>query len=138
MLQHSTDPALDRVFLALADSTRRAMIEQLSAGPLSVSQLAAPHDVTLTAIGQHVSALEASGLVRTQKVGRVRTVSLEPRALERAERWLLTHRARWERRLDALGALLAEEDDDEASEKPRERASRRPAPRQTRKKRGAR
>jgi DNA-binding transcriptional ArsR family regulator len=137
MLQHSTDPALDRVFLALADSTRRALIEQLSAGPRSVSQLASPHDVTLTAIGQHVAALEASGLVRTEKVGRVRTVSLEPRALERAERWLLTHRARWERRLDALGALLAEEDDDGATETAPRSASKRP-PRPTPKKRGAR
>lgn len=138
MLQHSTDPALDRVFLALADSTRRALIEQLGAGPRSVSQLASPHDVTLTAIGQHVAALEASGLVRTEKVGRVRTVSLEPRALERAERWLLTHRARWERRLDALGALLAEEDDHGATQTPPRSAARRAAPRPTRKKRGAR
>lgn len=117
MLQHSTDPRLDRVFLALADSTRRAMIEQLSAGPCSISELAAPYDVTLTAIGQHVAALEASGLVTSEKVGRVRTVTLEARALERAERWLLTHRSRWEKRLDRLGALLAEEDDASAPKK---------------------
>lgn len=111
MLQHSQDPVLDRVFLALADSTRRAMIEQLSAGPRSISELAAPHDVTLTAIGQHVATLESAGLVSSAKVGRVRTVTLETKALARAERWLVTHQKRWAMRLDRLGALLAEDDD---------------------------
>lgn len=111
MLQHSQDPVLDRVFLALADSTRRAMIEQLSRGPRSISELAAPHDVTLTAIGQHVATLEGAGLVSSAKVGRVRTVTLETKALARAERWLVTHQKRWALRLDRLGALLAEDDD---------------------------
>lgn len=111
MLQYSPDPMLDRVFLALADSTRRAMIEQLSRGPRSISELAAPHDVTLTAIGQHVATLEGAGLVSSAKVGRVRTVTLETKALARAERWLVTHQKRWALRLDRLGALLAEDDD---------------------------
>jgi DNA-binding transcriptional ArsR family regulator len=123
MLQHSTDPQLDRVFLALADSTRRAMIEQLSAGPRSISELAAPYDVTLTAIGQHVAALEAAGLARSEKVGRVRTVTLETKALARAERWLVTHQKRWELRLDRLGALLAEDDDDDAPGAAKKRAT---------------
>jgi DNA-binding transcriptional ArsR family regulator len=117
MLQHSTDPQLDRVFLALADSTRRAMIEQLSGGPRSISELAAPYDVTLTAIGQHVLALETAGLVKSEKVGRVRTVTLEPKALARAERWLVTHQKRWAQRLDRLGDLLAEDDDDASATK---------------------
>jgi DNA-binding transcriptional ArsR family regulator len=77
-------------------------------GPASVSELAAPFAVTLTAIGQHIQLLETSGLVRTSKAGRVRTVELAPETLEAAERWFTTHRARWERRFDRLGELLSE------------------------------
>ena len=112
MLEHSR---LDNVFHALGDATRRAMVERLSSGPASVSELAEPFDMTLSAIGQHVRLLEASGLVRTKKVGRVRTVELETRALSAAERWFSSHRKRWERRLDRLGELLDEEDDDATS-----------------------
>jgi DNA-binding transcriptional ArsR family regulator len=115
MLQHS---CLDQVFHSLADPTRRAMVERLGAGPASVSELAAPFSVSLSAIGQHVQLLEASGLVRTAKVGRVRTVELVPDTLVAAERWFERHRQRWERRLDRLGALLAEPDN-EAKTKPR-------------------
>lgn len=106
MLQSSD---LDELFGALADGTRRAMVERLLSGPASVSELAAPFPVTLTAIGQHLQLLEAAGLVRSTKTGRVRTVTLVPSRLEAAERWFAQHRSRWERRLDRLGALL---DDD--------------------------
>jgi DNA-binding transcriptional ArsR family regulator len=91
MLQQSL---LDQVFHALADPTRRAMVERLMAGPASVSELAAPFPVSLSAIGQHVHLLEASGLVRTTKVGRVRTVKLAPETLTAAERWFAHHRRR--------------------------------------------
>lgn len=109
MLQQQS---LDQVFHALADPTRRAMVERLIRGPASVSELAAPFPVSLAAIGQHVQLLEARGLVRTAKVGRVRTVELAPDALAAAERWFARHRERWERRFDRLGTLLAEPDDD--------------------------
>jgi DNA-binding transcriptional ArsR family regulator len=113
MLQHSS---LDGVFRALADPTRRALVERLSVAPASVSELAMPFSVSLTAIGQHLNVLETSGLVRTRKVGRVRTVELVPDRLAVAERWFASHRERWERRLDRLGALLAEEDDEGVDE----------------------
>jgi len=108
MLQHSS---LDQVFHALADPTRRAIVERLIRGPASVSELATPFPVSLSAISQHVQLLQSSGLVRTVKVGRVRTVELKPATLALAERWFAGHRARWERRLDRLGDLLAEPDD---------------------------
>jgi DNA-binding transcriptional ArsR family regulator len=107
MLQYAH---LDQVFHALADPTRRAMVERLAAGPASVSELAEPFDMTLSAIGQHVQLLETSGLVRTVKVGRTRTVELQPKILAAAERWFERHRARWERRFDRLGKLLDEEE----------------------------
>ncbi|MBX3228670.1 MAG: helix-turn-helix transcriptional regulator [Labilithrix sp.] len=107
MLQHSS---LDQIFHALADPTRRAMVERLCAGAASVSELSTPFSVSLSAIGQHLHVLEASGLVRTRKEGRVRTVELAPGALGPAEQWFMQHRQRWERRLDRLGALLEEEE----------------------------
>lgn len=106
MLQH---PSLDRVFYALSDLTRRAVLERLGAGPASVSELASPFSVSLSAIGQHIQILEASGLVRTHKTGRVRRVELAPEALGEAEQWFAEHRRRWERRFDRLGLLLSEE-----------------------------
>jgi DNA-binding transcriptional ArsR family regulator len=111
MLQHS--PTLDDVFHALADPTRRAMVERLTIGPASVSELASPFDVSLSAITQHIQLLETSGLVRTSKVGRVRTVELSKETLERAEQWFKKHRECWEKRFDRLGDILAEDDDDE-------------------------
>ncbi len=107
MLQHSN---LDQIFQALADPTRRALIERLMSGPASISELAAPFPVSLSAIGQHIQLLETSCLVRTSKTGRVRTVELAAETLEAAEQWFTTHRARWERRFDRLGALLSEPD----------------------------
>ena len=100
--------ALDLMFHALADPTRRGMVERLSRGPASVSELAQPLDMTLSAVVQHLRVLEASGLVRSQKVGRVRTCRIEPMALRRAEQWIAARRTNWERRLDRLGDYLAE------------------------------
>jgi DNA-binding transcriptional ArsR family regulator len=99
---------LDLVFQALADPTRRWMVERLSRGPASVSQLAEPHAMTLSAVVQHLAVLEASGLVRSEKVGRVRTCRVERAALQRAEDWVSRRRASWEQRLDRLGEFLAE------------------------------
>ena len=98
----------DLVFQALGDPTRRAMVERLSAGPISVSSLAAPLPITLAAVVQHLQILEASGLIRTEKVGRVRTCRMEPDGLSVAGRWIDERRSTWERRLDRLGDLLAE------------------------------
>ena len=98
---------LDRLFHALADPTRRAMIERLTRGPASVSELAEPLDMSLPAVVQHLQVLHASGLVRSEKTGRVRICRLEPKALRTAEQWIDARRAQWERRLDRLGAYLA-------------------------------
>jgi DNA-binding transcriptional ArsR family regulator len=100
--------SLDLMFRALADPTRRSMVERLSRGPASVSELAQPLDMTLSAVVQHLQVLESSGLVRSQKVGRVRTCRIEPMALRRAEQWIAARRTTWERRLDRLGDYLAE------------------------------
>jgi DNA-binding transcriptional ArsR family regulator len=99
---------IDRVFHALGDPTRRAMLEKLSEGPLSVSWLAAPLDITLTAVVQHLQVLEECGLVHTEKVGRVRTCRIETSGFSVLEQWIADRRSMWERRLDRLGDLLAE------------------------------
>jgi DNA-binding transcriptional ArsR family regulator len=104
MLNHP--PAVARLFLTLADPNRRRMVEQLSHGPASISELARPLGVSLAAVVQHVQHLEDSGLVRTEKVGRIRTCYLRLEGLQPAERWLADRRALWERRLDRLGVLL--------------------------------
>ena len=106
MLEQQT--AMDRVFQALGDPARRAMIERLSRGPASVSELARPFEMTLAAVVQHVQVLEQSGVIKTEKVGRVRTCRLEPRGLSAAERWISKRRATWERRFDRLEAFLEE------------------------------
>lgn len=108
LAQTPAQPPLELLFGALSDPTRRAMIDRLIDGPASVSQLAAPLDMTLPAVVQHLHVLEHSGLVRSRKAGRVRTCSLEPAALGAAERWIAQRRRTWERRLDRLGAHLAE------------------------------
>ena len=105
MLDQAAD--LDRVFHALADPGRRVMVERLSAGPASVSELGRPLAMSLTAVLQHVQVLEASGLVRSQKTGRTRICSINPAALLPAEQWISERRAGWERRLDRLGEYLA-------------------------------
>lgn len=97
---------LDLTFQALADPTRRSMVERLSRGPASVSELAQPYGMSLPAIVQHLAMLEDSGLVRSEKVGRVRTCRIEPTALSLAERWFNQRRAEWDQRLDRLGEHL--------------------------------
>jgi DNA-binding transcriptional ArsR family regulator len=97
---------LDRVFQALSDPSRRAMVERLSRGPASVSELAQPLSMSLPAVLQHLQVLETSGLVRSQKVGRVRTCRIEPAPLRSAQEWISQRQAGWERRLDRLGEYL--------------------------------
>jgi len=99
---------LDRVFQALADPTRRAVLARLSRGPARVSELAQPFRMALPSFSQHLDVLERCGLVRSRKSGRVRTCWLEPRRLKAAERWLEAQRATWERRLDQLDSYLAD------------------------------
>jgi DNA-binding transcriptional ArsR family regulator len=99
-------PNLDLTFQALADPTRRAMVERLSQGPASVSELARPFAMSLPAIVQHLQLLEASGLVASEKVGRVRTCRMEPQAMSLAERWINQRRIEWAQRLDRLGEHL--------------------------------
>jgi DNA-binding transcriptional ArsR family regulator len=108
MLEHSS--SLDDVFHALADPTRRAIVERLTRGPASVSELAAPMAMSLAAVMQHLKVLEDSGLLRTQKQGRVRTCTVDPQVLARAEAWLTDRRTLWHRQLDRLDEMLAEED----------------------------
>jgi len=100
---------VDRVFHALGDPTRRALVERLSAAPISVSVLAKPLAITLAAVVQHLQILEKSGLVRTEKLGRVRTCRIETAGLSVVEQWIEDRRATWEKRLDRLGDLLEEE-----------------------------
>ena len=99
---------LDRVFRALGDPTRRAVLSRLSSGPAAVSELARPFRMALPSFTQHLDVLEECGLVRSRKVGRVRTYHLRPRQLKAAERWMTEQRALWERRLDQLDAYLEE------------------------------
>jgi DNA-binding transcriptional ArsR family regulator len=99
---------LDLAFQALADPSRRVMVERLSRGPASVTELAQPLAMSLPAVLQHLQVLEASGLVRSEKVGRVRTCRIEPTALRSAEQWISERRTSWECRLDRLGDYLAE------------------------------
>lgn len=114
MLNQSTD--LDRLFHALADPARRAMVERLARGPAPVSELARPLPMSLPAAMQHLSVLEAAGIVRSEKVGRVRTCAIEPQVLSQAEQWINARRTEWQHRLDRLGeylnTLASEGDDD--------------------------
>lgn len=104
---------VDRALHALAEPTRRAMVERLSCGASSVSELARPFDMTLAAVVQHLQVLEDSGLVQTEKVGRVRTCRIEPSGFSVAEQWIRARRTIWEKRLDRLGDLLNEPDESE-------------------------
>ncbi len=99
---------VDSCLKALAEPTRRAIVEQLSLGPASVSDLAKPFDMTLAAIVQHLQVLEEAGLVRSQKIGRVRTCRIEPGGLDALATWIAERRTVTERRLDRLGDLLDE------------------------------
>jgi DNA-binding transcriptional ArsR family regulator len=106
VLNQST--TLDLTFHALADPTRRAMVERLTRGPASVSELARPLSMSLPAVMQHLALLEDSGLVQSKKVGRVRTCRVNAKALSVAETWISRRRAEWEQRLDRLGDYLEE------------------------------
>jgi len=100
---------VDRLFEALGDPTRRAIVERLSDGAASVSRLAEPLGITVTAVGQHLRVLEGSGLVRSEKIGRVRTCRLEPAGLAALEQWIAHCRRTWEKRIDRLADILGEE-----------------------------
>jgi DNA-binding transcriptional ArsR family regulator len=104
MLNQSID--LDGLFHALADPARRSMVERLSRGPAPVSELARPLPMSLPAAMQHLAVLEAAGLVRSEKIGRVRTCAIDPRALSAAERWIHARRTEWEARFDRLADYL--------------------------------
>ena len=105
--------SIDRVFHALGDPTRRAIVERLSEGPVATSHLAGPLAITVAAVVQHLQILEKSGLVRTTKIGRVRTCRIETSGFSAAERWIGERRSMWERRFDRLGDLLEEEEEDD-------------------------
>jgi DNA-binding transcriptional ArsR family regulator len=106
MLQYQPHP-LDRAFHALCDPARRAMVERLSVGPASVSDLARPLPMTLSAVVQHLKVLEEAGLVKSAKVGRVRTCSLDIGAMHRVESWIAERKRFWEQQYDQLEAYLA-------------------------------
>lgn len=109
---------LDRVFHALSDPSRRVIVERLSRGPASVSELARPLPMSLPAVVQHLQVLEASGLVRSEKLGRVRTCHLQVKQLSSAYSWITERQAMWEARLDRLGAYLAEYPEDSTEGNP--------------------
>lgn len=114
----SSDGALlDRAFHALSDASRRSIVTRLSRGPASVSELAAPLEMSLSAVVQHIDVLQRSGLVRSEKVGRVRTCRVDAAALATVEQWVIARRSTWERRLDRLGDFL----DDPPPSAPRSR-----------------
>jgi len=102
-----------RVFHALGDPTRRALLDRLAAGPVSISALAAPLSITLTAVSQHLRILERSGLAQTEKVGRVRTCRIHPAGFDALDEWIRHHRATWENRLDRLADFLEESEEPE-------------------------
>ena len=107
-MPHRAAASIDPVFRALADPTRRHVLERLSRSPASVSELAAPFEMAMPSLLQHLRILEASGLVRSHKRGRVRTYELAPRRLQQAEDWLMRQRSLWERRFDQLDTYLLE------------------------------
>ena len=107
MPNHSA--VLDLMFHALADPTRRAVVARLARGPASVSELAKPLAMALPSVLQHLQLLETSGLIRSEKVGRVRTCRLDPKALSKAEAWIVSRRSQWESRYDRLAAFLGED-----------------------------
>ena len=103
------DLTIDRIFHALGDPTRRALLDRLSKAPTTVTRLADSQGITLTAVGQHLQILGECGLVRTEKLGRVRTCSIDPAGFNRLEQWIRDHRSTWEKNLDRLGTFLDEE-----------------------------
>jgi DNA-binding transcriptional ArsR family regulator len=110
--QRAEREPVDRVLHALADPNRRGIVERLSLGPATVSELAEPLPMSLSAVVQHLEVLQVSGLVSSEKLGRVRTCRIEPRALRSLEQWIGARRSSWESRLDRLGEYLAEGNDE--------------------------
>lgn len=106
----TAEPEINRIFHALGDRSRRAILDRLSRAPTSVTRLAEPLGITVTAVAQHLQILEEAGLVRTEKVGRVRTCRIEPAGFMLLETWIRRHRTVWERRLDRLSEVLGESD----------------------------
>ena len=106
ILKYMLNYQLDKTFAALADPARRSMVERLVQGPASVSELGRPLPMSLPAVLLHLKVLEQSGLVKSEKVGRVRTCRIEPQMLSQAEQWVAERRAMWERNLDRLGTYL--------------------------------
>jgi DNA-binding transcriptional ArsR family regulator len=104
---------LDRIFHALSDRSRRSMVERLSQGPASVTELAAPLSMALPSVLKHLRVLEEGGIVLSQKRGRVRTYRIEPRALALVEEWTAARKAMWNRQFDRLDEFLAEETRDD-------------------------
>ncbi|MND93871.1 HTH-type transcriptional regulator [compost metagenome] len=115
MLQYQPEP-LDLAFQALSDPGRRAMVERLSFGPASVSELANPLPMTLSAVVQHLQVLEAAGLVKSEKVGRVRTCALQIETMTQVERWIAERKRFWEQQYDQLEAYLARTAPEEADQ----------------------
>jgi DNA-binding transcriptional ArsR family regulator len=109
MLEYREGFDADQAFQALGDPTRRWILDHLSRAPSSASRMAEPLGLTTAAVVQHLQILEESGLIRSEKRGRVRTCELDPRGMRRLERWISERRRQWERRLDRLGEVLAEE-----------------------------
>ena len=108
-MQAAESPArLDQLFFALADSTRRGMVDRLSQGPASVSELARPLSMAMPSVVKHLAVLEAGGLVTSEKAGRVRTYRMVPTSLADMERWVAARKAQWNAQLDRLDAFLAE------------------------------
>lgn len=116
MIQVDHIPSLDQAFHALADPTRRTLVEQLASRPRSVSELAEPFEMSLPGVLQHLQVLEASGLIVSEKAGRVRTCRLQPEALDEVERWIAERRTRCECRLDRLGHYLDARGNDPSEE----------------------
>ncbi len=108
---NQNEPDVGRVFQALGDVTRRAMLERLSSGPMSVSRLAEPFNMSLAAVMQHLQILEDADLVKTEKSGRVRSCRIDTAGLDSATKWLGERRPQWDRKLDRLAAFLAEEEE---------------------------
>jgi DNA-binding transcriptional ArsR family regulator len=106
-------PDIDSILHGLADPTRRGIVEKLTSGPASVSSLAGALPMTLQAAMQHIAVLETAGLVRSEKIGRVRTVTLNPDALRRLQAWVVKQKTVWDRRLDRIGDLLGESPENE-------------------------
>ena len=115
MLNHQAP--LDRIFHALADPTRRVIVERLSRGRASVTELAEPLSISLPAVLQHLQVLESSGVVRSEKTGRVRMCEIDVGVMRKAEQWIARRRASWERRLDRLGEYLEQQDHEEKGTK---------------------